>query len=194
MIRAFSQLPEGYQPLLEVDLQKNKKLALGLNLGAAAVGILMAVIAAFIVPISALFDLSKGLLPYAIRFGALLVGMIAYIILHELVHGIVMKYFGAKKIRYGFTGMYAFAGCDCYFDKVSYIAVALAPVVLWGAVLLVLNLLVPARWFWVVYIIQIINISGAAGDAYVTAKFSRLPADILVFDRGTGMTVYSKTK
>ncbi len=192
MIRAFSQLPEGYQPLLEVDLQKNKKLALGLNLGAAAVGILMAVIAAFIVPISALFDLSNGLLPYVIRFGALLVGMIAYIILHELVHGIVMKYFGAKKIRYGFTGMYAFAGCDYYFDKFSYIAVALAPVVLWGAVLLVLNLLVPARWFWVVYIIQIINISGAAGDAYVTAKFSRLPADILVFDRGTGMTVYSK--
>lgn len=192
MIRAFSQLPEGYQPLLEVDLQKNKKLALGLNLGAAAVGILMAVVAAFIVPISALFDLSKGLLPYAIRFGALLVGMIAYIILHELVHGIVMKYFGAKKIRYGFTGMYAFAGCDYYFDKFSYIAVALAPVVLWGAVLLVLNLLVPARWFWVVYMIQIINISGAAGDAYVTAKFSRLPADILVFDRGTGMTVYSK--
>lgn len=192
MIRAFSQLPEGYQPLLEVDLQKNKKLALGLNLGAAAVGILMAVVAAFIVPISALFDLSKGLLPYAIRFGALLVGMIAYIILHELVHGIVMKYFGAKKIRYGFTGMYAFAGCDYYFDKVSYIAVALAPVVLWGAVLLVLNLLVPARWFWVVYMIQIINISGAAGDAYVTAKFSRLPADILVFDHGTGMTVYSK--
>ena len=71
-------------------------------------------------------------------------------------------------------------------------SVALAPVVLWGVVLLILGNLVPAAWFWVVYLIQIVNISGAMGDFFVTVRFSVLPAHILVFDRGVGMTVYSK--
>jgi len=69
----------------------------------------------------------------------------------------------------------------------------LAPVVFWGIVLAVINVLVPLEWFWVVYFIQIINLSGAAGDLYVTVKFSRLPSDILVQDYGVGMTVYSRT-
>jgi len=38
----------------------------------------------------------------------------------------------------------------------------------------------------------IINISGAAGDLFVTIKFSRFPKDILVRDYGVGMTVFSK--
>jgi hypothetical protein len=64
--------------------------------------------------------------------------------------------------------------------------------VLWGIVLAIVNPFVPTEWFWVVYLIQIANISGAAGDLYVTLKFSRLPGDILVRDYGVGMTVYSK--
>lgn len=69
--------------------------------------------------------------------------------------------------------------------------VALAPVVLWGIVLLIINLLVSDEWIWIVYLIQITNISGAAGDFYVTAKFLKMPEDILVKDRGVSMTVYA---
>ena len=192
MIRAFEQLPEEYHLIQEVDLQKNKKLALWLNLAALMVGVIMALTAHLFVPISSLFDFSQGMMMYFFRYLVLILSMVAYIILHEAVHGIVMKAFGARKVRYGFTGLYAFAGTDAYFDKVSYITIALAPVVVWGVVLLVLNLLVPASWFWVVWFTQIINISGAAGDAYVTVKFAKLPADILVHDHGTGMKVYSK--
>lgn len=54
-----------------------------------------------------------------------------------------------------------------------------------------MNLFVPQNWFWVVYFIQIFNISGAAGDFYVTAKFSKMPDDILISDSGIGMKVYS---
>ncbi len=52
--------------------------------------------------------------------------------------------------------------------------------------------IVPDEWFWIAYIIQIANISGAAGDLYVTARFTRLPKDILVRDSGVAMEVYSK--
>ena len=151
----------------------------------------MAVPVAFFIPITTFFDVSAGILPYLIKTTFLLVGMIAYIIIHELVHGITMKLFGTKKVKYGFTGLYAFARSDDYYAKKPYIIIALAPVILWGIVLLVLGFVVPQDWFWMVYIIQILNISGAAGDIYVTAKFSKMPSDILVKDVGVGMTVYS---
>ena len=190
-MKSYTELPGGYREIDSIDLQKNKKLSLLVNGIALLIGVLMAVPMHFVVPITTLFDMSEGFIPYLIRFGVLMVGIILYMVLHELVHDIAMKRCGTKKIQYGFTGLYAFAGSEDYYDKRSYVIIALAPIVVWGVVLLVLNLLVPAQWFWVVYWIQISNISGAAGDLYVTYRFSRLPADILVKDYGVGMTVYS---
>ena len=151
----------------------------------------MAVPMHFLVPITSLFDVSKGLKAYTIRFVVLFVAMIAYIVLHELVHGITMKILGTKKIKYGFTGLLAYAGSDDYYDKKSYITIALAPIVIWGVVLAIINIFVSSEWFWVVYFIQLLNVSGAAGDMYVTVKFAKLPKDILVRDYGVSMTVYS---
>ena len=191
MKASYKDLPEKYKEIYSVNLQKNKKIALIINMAALIIAAAMAIPAAFAVPITNLFDMSNGILPYILKFAVLAVGSITYIILHELVHGITMKLFGTNKIKYGFTGLYAFAGSDDYYSKIPYIVIALAPVILWGLVLLVLGLIVPQSWFWVVYIIQISNISGAAGDFFVTAKFIKMPPDILVKDMGVGMTVYS---
>ena len=191
-MKSYVELPQGYREIDSIDLQKNKKLSLLVNGLALLIGVLMAVPMHFVVPITALFDMSDGFVAYFIRFGVLMAAMIVYMVLHEWVHGVTMKLCGTKKVKYGFTGLYAFAGSEDYYDKRSYITIALAPIVVWGVVLLVLNLLVPTQWFWVVYLVQITNISGAAGDLYVTYRFSRLPADILVRDYGVGMTVYSQ--
>ncbi len=188
----FKELPEGYEKILDIDLQKNKKLMLGVNIGALLVAAVMAVAALPFVPISTLFDMDDGF--YFLRLLAMLAGTGAYIVLHELVHGIFMKAFSGVKPRYGFTLMYAYAGSTAYFNKKSYITIALAPVVIWGIVLGVLCAFVPEGWFWVFYFIQITNLSGAAGDAYVTYKMLTLPKDILVNDTGVAMTVYGKTK
>ena len=189
---AVHTLPENYTQIFSVDLQKNKKKAVLVNVLAGVIGLAMAVPMHFYVPIFTLFDLSAGLPAYTVRFAVLLGGVIVYMVLHEMVHGIAMKAFGTKKVKYGFTGMYAFAGSDDYYDRKSYIIIALAPVIVWGIVLAVVNMLVPEEWFWVVYLVQISNISGAAGDLYVTAKFSRLPKNILVRDWGVRMAVYAK--
>lgn len=191
-MKSYQSLPESYGEFFSVDLQKDKKLSLLVNGIALVIALAMFIPACFLVPISTMFDMEQGLLSYFIRFAALLVFSVAYIILHEAVHGIAMKLCGTKKVKYGFTGVYAFAGSDDYYDKKGYIFIALAPVVLWGVVLAVINCFVPTSWFWVIYFIQITNISGAAGDFYVTAKFCRFPKDILVRDSGVSMTVYSK--
>lgn len=191
-MRAVRDLPEGYKEIYSIDLQKNKAMSLVVNLIAVIIAVVLLVPMHFLIPISTLFDMESGVGDYFIRLASLIVLMIVYMVLHELVHGIAMKMCGTKKVKYGFTGLYAFAGSDDYYAKRSYIFIALAPVVLWGIVIAVINLFVPVEWFWVVYLIQIINLSGAAGDLFVTVRFSRLPKDILVKDHGVGMTVYSK--
>ncbi|MBQ4101376.1 MAG: DUF3267 domain-containing protein [Oscillospiraceae bacterium] len=191
-MKAFETLPEGYQKIYSLHLQKEKKKALLVNLLALLIGVGMAVPMHFVVPITSLFDLSEGLGPYTIRFAALLGGMILYIFLHEAVHGITMKLCGTKKVKYGFTGLYAFAGSEDYYDKSSYLLIAMAPVAVFFVLFGVLNLLVSENWFWVIYLLQITNISGAAGDFYVTVKFAAFPSDILVQDSGVGMSVYSR--
>ncbi|MBQ7322038.1 MAG: DUF3267 domain-containing protein [Clostridia bacterium] len=191
--RSTTELPEAYREIYTVDLQKNKKMALLVNGIGVVILIAMVLPAAFLVPISTLFSMEQGFLAYTLRFLALIVGSILYIILHELTHAAVMRIYGAKKVRFGFTGMYAFAGSEQdYFDKFSYVQIALAPLLVWGLILAVINLLVPLEWFWVVYFIQISNVSGAAGDLFVSARFCKMPSDILVRDTGVSMTVYSK--
>ena len=191
-MKSYSKLPDGYFEIYSVDLQKNKKVALFVNLLAIFIAVALAIPAAVLVPISKTIDYSFGIGNLLLKFAVAGVLTVLYMVLHELVHGAAMKICGTKKIKYGFTGMYAFAGSDDYYDKRAYIFIALAPVVLWGAVLAVVNVFIPPEWFWVVYFIQINNISGAAGDFFVTVKFSRMPKDILVQDYGVGMTVYSK--
>lgn len=191
-MKATNVLPRGYKEIFSVNLQKNKKMAISLNIVATVVAVIMILPMCFVVPISALFSMEEGIGRYILRFAVLIAGSVLYLVLHEAVHGIAMKICGTKKIKYGFTGMFAYAGSSDYYDKKSYIFIALAPVVLWGIVLAVLNFVVPYEWIWVVYIIQVSNIGGAVGDFYVTLKFSRFPSDILVSDSGLGMTVYSK--
>lgn len=185
-------LPPGYTEIFQIDLQRNKKMAIRVNTLALLIAFGMAFCAAVLVPISTLFDFSQGITVYLIKWGVLLVAIILYIILHELVHGICMKYFSGTRVHYGFTGLYAYAASEAFFYKKPYILIALAPIVVWGMVLVIINCVVPQSWFWVIYLVQICNISGAAGDLYVICKLSRMPSDVLVQDKGVSMIVYSR--
>ena len=190
-MKAVETLPEGYEEIYSVDLQKDKKTALLVNLLALVIAALLVVPMHFFVPITTLFSMEQGFGKFTLCYVVFLLSIIVYMVLHELVHGIAMKLCGTKKVKYGFTGMYAFAGSEDYYAKKPYIFIALAPVVLWGLVLALINPFVPTDWFWVVYFIQVMNLSGAAGDLFVTVKFSRFPKDILIKDYGVGMKVFS---
>ena len=189
-MKAIGVLPEDYGEIYSLNLQKDKRTAIIVNLLALAIAAVMAVSMNFFVPVTSVFDMSGGIVRYFLRLAALIVLMVLYMILHELVHGIAMKLCGTKRVKYGFTGLYAFAGSEDYYDKKSYIFIALAPIVLWGTVLAAVNFFVPTEWFWIVYMIQLINISGAAGDLFAAVKFSRMPKNILIQDSGVSMRVF----
>ena len=189
-MKAIGVLPEDYGEIYSLNLQKDKRTAIIVNLLALAIAAVMAVSMNFFVPVTSFFDMSGGIVRYFLRLAALIVLMVLYMVLHELVHGIAMKLCGTKRVKYGFTGLYAFAGSEDYYDKKSYIFIALAPIVLWGSVLAAVNFFVPTEWLWIVYMIQLINISGAAGDLFAAVKFSRMPKNILIQDSGVSMRVF----
>ena len=191
-MKATPTMPKEYGQIFSVDLQKDKKAMLLINGLALAIGAAMVIPMLFLVPWWDTFSVTDGMAGYWIKLAAMIGLMLLYLVLHELVHGIAMRICGTKKIRYGFKGAYAFAASDDYYRKKPYIFIALAPVVLWGIVLAIVTPFVPTSWFWVVYFVQLMNLSGAAGDLYVTVKFSRMPRDILIRDSGVGMVVYAK--
>lgn len=183
----YTSLPENYKEKMTIDLQTDTKTAGKVNGLALVTAILLIIPGHLLVPLFSAWN--------ALRLGhciILIVGMLVYILLHELVHGIAMRLYSGQKPFYGFTGMYAYAGSPCYFNRTSYTVIALAPIVLLGIVLLVLNLLLGREWFWIIYLIQITNLSGAAGDLYVTRLLAKIPEEILINDVGVRMTVYCK--
>ena len=189
-MQSYQELPEGYREILHIDLQKDKKLMLTVNILAAVIMVVMFAAVIWAVPLSTMFDF-EDLTGMWLKTMAMALGYLAYMVLHEAVHGIVMRHYCDAKVTFGFTGMYAFAASKAYYCRKHYLVIALAPIVVWGIILGILNFMVPLSWFYVVYFIQAGNISGAAGDLYVTWRMSRLPEDILVQDDGVSMTVFS---
>ena len=190
MMKSFRELPDGYTKYFAIDLQKEKKTMILVNLLSLLIAVVMIVPACFSVPISISLGTEAELRNLLTKLTVLLVMDVGYLFLHELTHGAAMKICGTEKIKYGFTGLYAYAGSEEYYDKSAYLFIALAPVVLFFVLLAVVNALVPLSWFWVIYLIQVINVSGSVGDLYVTFKLLRKPKDLLVKDAGVSMTVY----
>lgn len=183
-------LPNGYKESFKIDLKENKKLYIGIN---ASATILML---ALLLPVFfAKFDIIRLDNTYSSSLFTLFLFLFsfAYIVLHELVHGIFIRIFSGKWGNFGFKGAYAFAGSECYFNKASYLIIALAPIVIWGIVLAILNIFMPMNYLWLaIYFVQTMNISGSAGDIYVTAKLLKQSPDILIRDTGIAMTIYNK--
>lgn len=187
-MKSYPTLPQGYVPFASIDLLHNKKQFWIVNGLSIALCVLM-LIPPFLWGYSLFFGGDGSLSASFLRMGAALVGLLAYIALHELTHGAVMKACGAS-VRYGYKVVYAYAGSYAYFTRSAYFVIALAPVVLWGIVFAVLTACLPEHWFWVGWLWQLMNVSGAAGDFYCSIRILRAPRDTLVQDTGTAMTFY----
>ena len=184
-MRAVTTLPEKYQELCAIDLEKNKKQYAIVN------GLSVALAAVVLIPVWLLAPEGAAFISGLPSLLLLLAGMFAYIVLHEAVHGVCFWAFSKQKPHFGWKSVYAYAASDAYYGREAYLVIGLAPVVLWGVVLALLAVLLPAECYWTVQMIQLINISGAAGDLYVTWLLLRMSKDILVQDAGVSMKVYA---
>ncbi len=182
-------LPQGYSFFDKIDLKNNKKQFWTVQ------GICLATIAVML-GIGWLIESPLKIennTESIIGLVVLIVGFVLYIFAHEAVHGLFMYAFCKTKINYGFVGWAAYAGSSAYYDKKRYIIIALAPVVVWGVTFAVLNIFFHSGiWFWVIWFLQIGNVSGACGDFFCVYKTARYPKDILVNDTGLEMQIFCR--
>ena len=189
---AKEKLPAGYRLAARIDLIKNRRQLLLVN--GLAIALMLLTIAAGILlqPQGAdnVFELIDDPWGFALKALVAVLGTLGYIVGHEAVHGVCMWLYSHSKPHFGFSLAYAYAGSQLYFAKLPYMVIAIAPVAAWGVLLGLLAALLPAAWFWPVWIIQITNISGAAGEFYVFVRMIHQPASVLVQDTGTAMSLW----
>ena len=192
-MKGLFELPDGYAEIRRIDLKKDKKFTILLNVAALVLFAVMLVLGLLISPLCIPIVLTKSMNAILV-FALLIVAIVAYIICHELVHGLFFRVFTGKKAKYGFNGIFAYAYSDAYVSKVPYVIIGLAPVIVFGIIFLVLNIVLPQEWFWFVYLLQIMNISGAVGDFYITYLVCKSPTDLLAHDEVPAMIFYSREK
>lgn len=180
-------LPDGWHAVRTMDLIRDKKLFVQINLLSVA---LAAILMALGIPVGNLMRATDapGTMTFLLACAG---GCLLYVVLHEAVHGVFVRVFSGKRPQFGFEAGCAWTGRrDAYFDRRSYLIIALSPVVIWGIALLALTILAGRGWFWLVWIVQVINVSGAAGDYAVAAALGKIPGEVLCHDTGTKMTFY----
>ena len=182
-------LPPGYRFTSTLDFMRNRrqitavvKLALILTVAPALVGLLFA-------PLGPSWQL---MLSRWYMWPGLLLALVLYIPLHELTHGAAMLQLSGVKPTFGIRLPYAYCGSPVWFDRKSHILTALAPIALWGVALMISAILAPRAWFWPIWIVQISNMSGSAGDVYCAWKLARMDGDLLIQDTGVRMRIARK--
>ena len=174
-----------------VDL-RDKKISKKLMVTAFILLIVSGLIGNFIYPFAQLIDYLETMKRAAI-FVLIFIGLsIIKVVLHEVIHAIMMKKYGANKIEFGYTSGSAYTKSDGYFNKRQFTLITLAPLIVLSILLIPTSLVVPRDMFWLIWLVQIMNMAGASGDLYVMFIIKKLPSDAIIRDNGPCMDVYQE--
>ena len=186
----FKTLPEDYHLLKTINLKEDKLTLIGIAATAILIGWVMIEIMDSFVPLKTYFEPCQNTTEHILAYVFLLMGAFICIVLHKLTKGLSMKRHGASKVFFHFNGI----GCREYIGKKPYTFIALAPLVIWGIIFLLLILIIKGQYFWLVYFIQVVNVAGSMGDIYAALVLRKCSDDTLVEDKGTIIHFYSKTE
>ncbi|CCW15578.1 DUF3267 domain-containing protein [Rhodococcus aetherivorans] len=112
------------------------------------------------------------------------VACLGYLAVHELTHGLVSRILSGVRPTYAVRFPFLTTGSDAWLTRNAAVTVTLAPVALWGAVLVALLFAVPADFVLTVFVVTVVNFAGSAGDYVQAGALWRLPASALVQDNG----------
>ena len=85
--------------------------------------------------------------------------------------------------------MSAYIEYKCWLDKRSYLIMSLAPAAAVCLVLLILMIILPDKLFWQCYVIFIVSLTGACGDAYVAYRLSKEKPDVRIKNEGYKISI-----
>ena len=185
----YRRLPPGYMPAGVMDFVRNRKQLITVTVVSLALMLLTFVGGLLFHPLKEAFALVAARW-YAVPLT--LAALLAYIPLHELTHGVFMRALSGVRPKYGIRLAYAYAGSTVWFDRRSHCLIALAPVALWGVAFQLAVALAPTEWFWPIWLLQVSNLSGSAGDLYCVFYLTRMKGDLLIRDTGTRMQIMQR--
>lgn len=173
MISSSRTLPDGYVLTDEINLAKNKYLAVVLNI----IGFFISTLAfallvwfiSFIRPgsFTALFSYRVDLFTIG-QLVALIFFVTLSLIVHELIHGFFFWFFTQSRPVYDLHLAYAYAAApDWYIPVRQYWIICLTPLVLIDAVGIFLSVVSPASWTLIILFLVAFNTGGAIGDLWI---------------------------
>jgi hypothetical protein len=131
------------------------------------------------------------------EFLVFVIGIVGVLALHEYVHGILMRAFGARP-RYGFYargGMFYAKAPGCRFTRRQYLIVVLGPLISISLLLCAgIGLLAGTSMVWYLALWGVVNASAANADAWIAAVVLRHPVDAHVVDELDGMRILVPVK
>lgn len=185
-------LPEGYIQSGEVNLKKNRRLAITLNIVAFFVLLfsffLLSSFAVLVRP--SLMNLSGTNITAGVW--AVMLGLVVLLMtIHESVHGVFFWVFTRSRPVFAFRLFYAYAGApEWYIPIRQFMIVALGPLVIIDAVGILLILMVPESWVLFIAFMMALNTGGSAGDLFVFTRLFKLSPTYFVNDTGDIITFY----
>ena len=153
-----------------VDL-KDRKVAAAIQLVFVAVAVVM-VGGALLLD----FPMSSGGDAW-VTISVAVVSCVVYMAVHELTHAVLLWAFSRVRPTVALRIPYLAVGGRGYLNRRSFIIVALAPVVLWGIVLVMLLFTLSSQFFLPVYVVTVLNFAGSSGDYFQAYAVARLPGD-----------------
>ncbi len=186
-------LPAGYIQSAEINLKKDKRLAILLNIGALFVFILMFYLltgfTALVRPEVKNFSENITIVK---MLGALGLTVVVLII-HEIIHGLFFWIFSHGRPVFALRPLYAYAGAPTwFFPKRPYAITALGPLVVIGAVGLLLLLLAPMSWILMTMFLVALNTGGAVGDLFVFTRLLKCSPTSFANDTGEVVTFFER--
>lgn len=190
VLNYYRELPQGYKEVYCIDAKKT------------SVGVIMnligfAIAAVLIVGITlAKFKLSFDIkleIETLIALLSFCCCVFAYLVIHELTHGLFYKILTKQKLRFGLTLTVAYCGLkEGYVNKKTCLLAVLAPLVIHSVWMILLIIFLPAN-IWVLTVIALfgIHFGGCVGDMWVAFMLIfRFNSTVLTCDDGPCQRFY----
>lgn len=185
-------LPEGHRLKYMIDFRNNGKLVLLINLGTLAVIAVMIFLMHQSIPFTLALEgdytlTQRLMVPISILLALMLFGHV-----RELLRLLSLKLFTKQKTKYKLHVFSATASLPNYYmDKKTVYLTTAAPMLMLGVALaVVLVILGGGAWFWVVYLIESLNIGLGVKDVYVIMTVKDMPDEVCMLDEGMDIKCY----
>jgi hypothetical protein len=197
-LEATQTLPENYQQITQLELSKNRGLAMILNL--AGLGLLFGVGWLFLESLSFLRPayvssenilIITGMREFWRGILLLAVSVVLVIVLRETLHGLVLWIVTKQLPKLSFRGFYTYAAApEWYLPRSDYLWISLVPLLVITVLGTIAVTFVPLNLVPGVMLLVSLNVAISVGDIVTAFWLVGKPKAILILDHGDGLKVF----